>query len=87
MILLIYTIIQTLISLVAIFTSFVILLGTLGHCALPWLISLTHDLPSSFALSGLPVHVAASQRAPFSLGGIMFFIVSKQTTKQRKEIL
>src|SRR5437870_6829712 len=33
-----------------------------------WLISLTHDLPSSFALSGLPVHVAASQRAPFSLG-------------------
>jgi uncharacterized protein (DUF1697 family) len=28
---------------------------------------LTHDLPSSFALSGLPVHVAASQLAPFSL--------------------
>ncbi len=33
-----------------------------------WLISLTHDLPSSLALSGLPVHVAASQHAPFSLG-------------------
>jgi hypothetical protein len=35
---------------------------------LPWLISLTHDLPSSFALSGLPVYVAASRLAPFSLG-------------------
>jgi len=33
----------------------------------PWLISLTHDLPSSLALSGCPVHVAASQLAPFSL--------------------
>ena len=35
---------------------------------LGWLISLTHDLPSSFAVSGLPVYVAASLLAPFSLG-------------------
>jgi hypothetical protein len=27
---------------------------------LPWLISLTHDLPSSFALAGYPVHLADS---------------------------
>ena len=87
MILQIYTIIQTLISLVAIFTSFVILFGMLATAPLPWLIFLTHDLPSSFALSGLPVHVAASQRVPFSLGGITLFTVSEQTTKQRKKIL
>jgi hypothetical protein len=31
-------------------------------------ISLTHDLPSSFALSGFPVYVATSQLTPFSLG-------------------
>ncbi len=61
MILQIYTIIQTLISLVAIFTSFVILFGMLAT-----------------------VHVVASQRAPFSLGGITLFTVSKQTTKQRQ---
>ena len=35
---------------------------------LPWLISLTHDLPSSFALAGYPVHLADSQSAQFSLG-------------------
>ena len=29
--------------------------------------SLTHDLPSSFALSGFPVYVAASHLAPFLL--------------------
>jgi lysozyme family protein len=33
----------------------------------PWLISLTHDLPSSFALAGYPVHLANSQSARFSL--------------------
>ena len=36
----------------------------------PWLIYLTHNLPSSFALPGLPVHVAASQLVPFSLGAM-----------------
>ena len=35
---------------------------------LPKLISLTHDLPSSFALAGYPVHFADSQSAQFSLG-------------------
>src|SRR5882724_5636494 len=35
---------------------------------LPGLISLTHDLPSSFALAGFPVHLADSQSARFSLG-------------------
>ena len=36
--------------------------------ALPWLIYLTHDLLSSFALAGNPVHLADSQSARFSLG-------------------
>ena len=35
-----------------------------------WLSFLTHDLPSSFALSGLPVHLAASRLTRFSLGGL-----------------
>ena len=38
------------------------------HNTLPWLISLTRDLPSSLALSGYPVHLADSQSARFSLG-------------------
>ena len=38
------------------------------HDTLPWLISLTHDLPSSFALAGYPVYLADSQSAGFSLG-------------------
>src|SRR5437762_1239417 len=48
--------------------------AALTHCRrivfqrLPWLISLTHDLPSSFALAGYPVHLADSQSARFSLG-------------------
>jgi hypothetical protein len=39
-----------------------------NHDTLPRLISLTHDLPSSFALEGYPVHLAESQSARFSLG-------------------
>ena len=61
MILQIYTIFQTLISLVAIFTSFVILFGMLAT-APAWVISV-------------------------SLGSNTLFTVSKQTTKQEKEIL
>jgi hypothetical protein len=38
------------------------------HDTLPWLISLTYDLPGSCALSGCPVHLADSQSARFSLG-------------------
>jgi hypothetical protein len=34
----------------------------------PWLISLIHDPPNSFALTGYPVHLADSQSARFSLG-------------------
>src|SRR5437879_6981427 len=34
---------------------------------LEWLISLTHDLPSYFALAGYPVRLADSQSARFSL--------------------
>jgi hypothetical protein len=33
-----------------------------------WLISLTHDLPSGFALEGYPIHLADSHAARFSLG-------------------
>jgi hypothetical protein len=33
-----------------------------------WRISLTHDLPNSFAPAGYPVHLADSQSARFSLG-------------------
>ena len=62
MILQIYAIIQTLISLVAIFTSFVISIRNACHRARPRLISV-------------------------SLGSNTLFTVSKQTTKQRKEIL
>jgi hypothetical protein len=38
------------------------------HDTLPWLIFLTHDLPSSFALAGYPVYLADSQSARFSFG-------------------
>src|SRR4030095_154661 len=38
------------------------------HDTSPRLISLTHDLPSSFALEGYPVHLAESESARFSLG-------------------
>jgi hypothetical protein len=37
------------------------------HDTLPWLICLTHDLPSSFALKGYPADLADSQSARFSL--------------------
>jgi hypothetical protein len=45
----------------------------------PWLISLTRDLPDSLALSGLPVHPAASQLAVFSLGRVHAYYVASDT--------
>ena len=75
MILQIYTIIHTLISLAAIFTGLVILFGMLATAlpAVAYLFRLMIFPDDSFALSGLPVHVAASQCVPFWLGGIALF--------------
>src|SRR5882724_12257613 len=41
------------------------------------IISLTHDLPSSFALAGYPVHLADSQSARFSLDSRLRWSVSE----------
>jgi hypothetical protein len=38
---------------------------------------LTHDPPGSFALAGYPVHLADSQSARFSLGGISKLLAEK----------
>ena len=43
-------------------------LQPIRYHTLLWLIALTHDLPSSFALAGYPVYLTDSQSARFSLG-------------------
>ncbi len=46
--------------------------------------SLTHDLPSSFALAGYPVPLANSQSARFSLGVIMRRLISSGSPYEPK---
>ena len=42
--------------------------------ALPWLIYLTHDLPSSFDIEAYPFHFVESQSARFSLGRVKVLV-------------